>query len=230
MIGTGFKDVEGMNSSHRVALEALPPSRYGRPGYRLAKRVFDVCAAVLLLAILFPIFVVVAVAIAVGDGFPVIYRHRRVGRHGRPIHILKFRSMVKNAEEVLKADPELYAEFLKTFKLERDPRVTKIGDFLRRTSLDEIPQLLNVITGEMSMVGPRPVVPNELERYEDRQDVYLAMVPGCAGLWQCSGRSDTSYEERVRLDLEYYEHASFWTDVSILFRTAAAVVRKKGAH
>ncbi len=229
MIGTGFNDAERMHLSSAAA-GTLPPSRYGRPGYRWTKRIFDIVVALLLLVILFPLFVVVGLLIAAHDGFPVIYRHRRVGQHGRTIHILKFRSMVKNAEKVLEADPVLYAEFLKTFKLEHDPRVTKVGAFLRKTSLDEIPQLLNVLAGEMSLVGPRPVVLNELQRYEDREDVYLATFPGCAGLWQCSGRSDTTYQERIRLDLEYYENASFWNDVSILIRTAVAVVAKKGAH
>lgn len=229
MIGTGFNDSESMNPGHGVG-RGLPSSRYGSPGYRLAKRAFDFLAAILGLLILFPVFLVVALLIAAKDGFPVIYRHQRVGRNGKPIHILKFRSMVKNADEVLKADPVLYAEFLKTFKLENDPRITKVGAFIRRTSLDELPQLLNVVTGEMSLVGPRPVVPSELARYADRQDVYLAMVPGCAGLWQCSGRSDTTYAERVELDLEYYEKASFWADVSILFRTAVAILTRKGAH
>ena len=195
-----------------------------------SKRAFDIVAALAALIVLFPVFLVIWALIAIRDGFPVIYRHRRVGQHGDPIQILKFRSMVKNAEEVLKSDPALYAEFLKSFKLENDPRITKIGAFLRRTSLDELPQLFNVITGQMSLVGPRPIVPNELERYEDRQDVYLAMIPGCAGLWQCSGRSDTTYQERVQLDLEYYEHASFWGDISILIRTGVAIVRRKGAH
>lgn len=229
MIGTGFKEADGVTPS-QGALSTLPPSRYGRPGYMAAKRLFDVVASLLALVLLFPLFAIVGLIIAARDGFPVIYRHARVGRHGKPIHILKFRSMVKNAEEVLKADPVLHAEFLKSFKLENDPRVTKIGAFIRRTSLDELPQLLNVVVGEMSLVGPRPVVPNELERYEERQDVYLAMIPGCAGLWQCSGRSDTTYAERVQLDLEYYSNASFWTDVSILFRTASAILLRKGAH
>ncbi|RYG26552.1 sugar transferase [bacterium] len=207
----------------------LPRSRYGQPGYMLAKRCFDVVFAAVGLIVLFPVFLIVGLLIAAKDGFPVIYRHRRVGRNNEPIYVLKFRSMVKNADEVLKKDPELYAEFLKSFKLENDPRITKIGSFIRKTSLDELPQLLNVIAGDMSLVGPRPIVPDELERYGDRQDVYLAMIPGCAGLWQCSGRSETSYEERVQLDVDYYGSASFWTDLKILGSTMVAICRRDGA-
>jgi exopolysaccharide production protein ExoY len=208
----------------------LPQSRYGQPGYMLSKRCFDVLFASIGLLVLFPVFVIVGLLIAAKDGFPVIYRHRRVGRNNQPIYVLKFRSMVKNADEVLKKDPVLYAEFLKTFKLENDPRITKVGSFIRRTSLDELPQLINVIAGDMSLVGPRPIVPDELERYGDQQDVYLAMIPGCAGLWQCSGRSETSYEERVQLDMDYYRSASFWTDLRILGSTILAICRRDGAQ
>lgn len=230
MIGTGLQGTDSVTPRQEAVKKTLPPSRYGQPGYMLIKRTFDLLVAGVGIVVLFPVFLIVALLIAAKDGFPVIYRHRRVGRNGKPIHILKFRSMVKDADEVLKRDPALYAEFLKTFKLENDPRVTRVGAFLRRTSLDELPQLLNVVTGEMSLVGPRPIVPKELDRYEDRQEVYLAMIPGCAGLWQCSGRSDTTYEERVSLDLEYYQKASFWTDVSILFQTVRAILRREGAH
>jgi hypothetical protein len=144
--------------------------------------------------------------------------------------MLKFRSMVKNAEEVLKRDPVLYEEFKTNFKLKNDPRILPIGKFIRKTSLDELPQLINVLRGEMSIVGPRPIIEKELEMYRDKKDIYLSMKPGCAGLWQCSGRSETSYEERVALDEQYYVTASIRNDIKILVMTFLAILKKEGAQ
>ncbi len=204
--------------------------RYGSPTYMVPKRIMDITLSLVGLIVLFPFFAIVTLLIALKDGFPVVFRHERVGYKGRTIYIYKFRSMVKNADQVLKNNPALMEEFKKNFKLENDPRITKLGHFLRRTTMDELPQLINVIKGDMSLVGPRPIVPAELEKYGTHQDVYLSMIPGCAGLWQCNGRSDTSYEERIELDREYSIHASLRTDVSILFRTILSIFRKEGAR
>ena len=133
-------------------------------------------------------------------------------------------------EELLKADPESKAEWDETFKLKNDPRITKIGHFLRKTSLDELPQLFNVLKGEMSLVGPRPIITDELVRYNEQVDYYLLSKPGMTGLWQVSGRSDVDYETRVYLDAWYVKNWSMWNDIAILFKTIAVVVKKDGAY
>jgi exopolysaccharide production protein ExoY len=201
----------------------------GRSKSSLAKRVFDFTAAFLLLLAIWPLLLLVAIAILITDGRPVIFRHKRVGRHGKVIPVLKFRSMRKNAEEILKRDPELLRQFQENFKLDRDPRVTRIGHILRSTSIDELPQLWNVLVGQMSLVGPRPIVQDELARYGEHADVYLSLVPGCTGLWQCSGRSDTTYEERVQFDVQYAREASLGLDIMVTLKTIPAVLARRGA-
>ncbi|HDV2047428.1 TPA: sugar transferase, partial [Escherichia coli] len=154
---------------------------------------------------------------------PAIYGHERIGKGGKPFKCLKFRSMVINSKEVLEElllkDVNARKEWEETFKLKNDPRVTKIGAFLRRTSLDELPQLFNVLKGEMSLVGPRPIITAELERYNEEVDYYLLSKPGMTGLWQVSGRSDVDYETRVYLDAWYVKNWSMWNDIAILFKT-----------
>lgn len=204
--------------------------RYSRPGYQFAKRATDLALALGGLAVLLPVFMVTTAALLLSDGMPVIFRHRRVGRRGEVFHIYKFRTMLRNAEEILRSRPELMEEYKKYYKIQNDPRIHKVGHFMRKTSLDELPQLWNVVRGEMTLVGPRPIVEPELEKYGAFQNVYLAMKPGCAGLWQCSGRSDTTYEERVALDIEYCENASFWYDLSVMWKTFLSIVRMKGAQ
>ncbi len=215
--------VDGLPETH------LGSRRYHNPLFRATKRGLDIviCSAILLL--LLPIFILTALAIAITDGFPVIIRHKRVGQHGKEIQIFKFRTMVRDADLVLKQHPGLMAEYEKNFKLDYDPRITKMGRWLRQSSVDEFPQLLNVIRGEMSLVGPRPIVTAELEKYGADQDAYLAMKPGCAGLWQCSGRSRTTYDQRVALDAQYYQEASTWMDAQIICRTFISMIKRDGA-
>ncbi|HTQ09650.1 MAG TPA: sugar transferase, partial [Fimbriimonadaceae bacterium] len=191
-------------------------AQYARPHYQVGKRLFDITVATLALLVLSPIFIGVYLVILLTGGFPVVYKQTRVGRNGKHFQILKFRTMVRNAEQILRDRPELMEEYLRTYKIANDPRISGLGHFLRSSTLDELPQLINVIKGEMSLVGPRPVVPPELEKFGDDQGIYLYMKPGCAGLWQCSGRSDLSYEERVRLDLVYCKRASLRYDFMIL--------------
>ena len=201
---------------------------------RIVKRVFDVLFSTLLLVVLAPLFLIIAIAITRADPGKVTYAHRRVGRDGIPFDCLKFRTMVTDAEERLarwqQENPDLYEEYCRTFKLRDDPRVTGIGKWLRRTSLDELPQLWNVLMGHMSLVGPRPVVAQELEEhYGPAAQLYVRSRPGMTGLWQVSGRSDTSYERRVFLDKWYILNWSFWDDIVILIQTAWIVVTGKGA-
>jgi exopolysaccharide production protein ExoY len=191
------------------------------------KRAFDVILAVPLLIIFSPLFVVSSMLVAM-DGGPVIYGHKRVGHAGRTFPCYKFRTMIMDApdilDEYLALHPTAAVEWQQCQKLDTDPRITGIGQLLRRTSLDEVPQLLNVIRGEMSLVGPRPVTETELSRYGEHASSYMAARPGMTGLWQVSGRNRLSYAERVALDMEYLRTQSLWRDFVILFKTVKVLI------
>jgi Undecaprenyl-phosphate galactose phosphotransferase WbaP len=197
------------------------------------KRVFDIVASMSAIVVLSPVLIVIATLVKL-DGGPALYGHTRVGRHGKKFRCLKFRSMVVNSEQVLKdllaRDPEARAEWEREFKLKNDVRVTRIGRFLRRTSLDELPQFWNVLRGEMSFVGPRPIIDQELERYGEASKYYLMATPGITGLWQVSGRNDVDYATRVSLDVSYVENWTFRKDIGILFKTFFVVIRGTGAY
>lgn len=200
---------------------------------RILKRIFDLAGSITIIIALSPILLYISRKVK-KDGGPAIYGHERIGKDGKPFKCLKFRSMVINSKEVLENllanDAAAKKEWDATFKLKNDPRITKIGGFLRRTSLDELPQLFNVLKGEMSLVGPRPIITAELERYNDEVDYYLLSKPGMTGLWQVSGRSDVDYETRVYLDAWYVKNWSMWNDIAILFKTVAVVLKKDGAY
>lgn len=200
---------------------------------RILKRAFDIFGALAIIIVLSPLLLYISRKVK-KDGGPAIYGHERIGKGGVPFKCLKFRSMVINSKEVLTAllesDPESKKEWDETFKLKNDPRITKIGGVLRRTSLDELPQLFNVLKGEMSLVGPRPIITAELERYNEEVEYYLLSKPGMTGLWQVSGRSDVDYETRVYLDAWYVKNWSMWNDIAILFKTISVVLRKDGAY
>ena len=199
----------------------------------VAKRTLDVIGA-LVLGLVFAPLIVVIVFLMGRRGGSVIYRHRRVGRGGRIFCCLKFRTMVPNAEQVLRdlleSNAELRAEWARDHKLRNDPRVTRLGRFLRRTSLDELPQLLNVLRGEMSLVGPRPVVREELLRYGRNVAIYLAAKPGITGLWQVTGRNNTDYRRRVVLDTYYVRNQNLMLDLYILAKTTGVVLGGNGAY
>ncbi len=218
--------------SHEVALLRLRNNLRRWPA-RLTKRVFDLTVAGMLLCVLFPLLMWLALQIR-RDGGPVVFAHPRVGFNGRIFKCLKFRSMVVDADQrlaqLLSSQPALRAEWERDRKLKKDPRVSPVGDFLRRTSLDELPQLWNVIKGEMSLVGPRPVVIDELEKYGDDVDYYCMVRPGITGLWQVSGRNDIGYEKRVYLDTWYVKNWSLWYDIAIMFKTIRVVLRRDGAY
>lgn len=201
--------------------------------YFAAKRALDL-AGTLVLAIVFTPLMLFIVLLLRKDGGPVIYRHWRIGRSGRPFQCLKFRTMIPNADDVLRAlleqDAGLKGEWLRHHKLRCDPRVTRLGRFLRRTSLDELPQLWNVIRGEMSLVGPRPVVRQELLRYGRNIQAYLSARPGVTGLWQVQGRNDTDYRRRVVLDTYYVKRRSLLLDLYILLKTTRVVLGGRGAY
>lgn len=200
---------------------------------RIIKRAFDVIGSLGIIMALSPLLIYISRQVK-KDGGPAIYGHERVGKNGKSFKCLKFRSMVVNSKEVLddllSNDSDARREWDATYKLKNDPRITKIGKFLRRTSLDELPQLFNVLKGEMSLVGPRPIITAELERYNEEVDYYLLSKPGMTGLWQVSGRSDVDYDTRVYLDAWYVKNWSMWNDLAILFKTVGVVLKKDGAY
>lgn len=200
---------------------------------RFVKRIFDIIGSVSIILLLSPVLVLLGYLVS-KDGGNAIYGHERIGRDGSKFKCLKFRSMVVNSQEVLRHlldnDPEAKVEWDKDFKLKNDPRITKVGRFIRKTSLDELPQLFNVLKGEMSLVGPRPIIEKELERYAGDVDYYLMAKPGMTGLWQVSGRNDVDYDTRVYFDAWYVKNWSLWNDVAILFKTINVVLKRDGAY
>lgn len=218
--------------SHEVMLLRVS-NNLAKRSSRFLKRTFDVVIASLLLLFLAPVFAVICWLVS-RDGSSPIYGHERVGQDGKKFKCLKFRSMVMNSTEVLEkllaTSEEARIEWDKDFKLKNDPRVTQIGVLMRKTSLDELPQLWNVIRGEMSLVGPRPIIEAELERYAGDVDYYLMAKPGMTGLWQVSGRNDIDYDTRVYFDSWYVKNWALWTDIAILFKTAGVVLRRDGAY
>ncbi len=204
-----------------------------RRAARLGKSLCDVIAAAILLILLGPLLLILA-ALSRTDGGPAFYSQPRIGIGGRPFRCIKFRTMVVDAEirlaRLLAEDMELAAEWQSTRKLRNDPRITPIGRFLRKTSLDELPQLFNVLRGEMSLIGPRPIAESEMPLYGANIDHYLGAKPGLTGIWQVSGRSNTTYERRVELDAWYVRNWTLWNDVAILVRTIPAVLRRDGAQ
>jgi exopolysaccharide production protein ExoY len=204
-----------------------------RPVREALKRVFDLMGAALLGLAFLPFILAICIMLR-AEGGPIIFRHRRVGRDGKYFNCLKFRSMVPDADrvlrELLERQPELKAEWLRAHKLRNDPRITGLGRFLRRTSLDELPQLLNVVRGEMSLVGPRPVVSDELLRYGRCACIYLSARPGVTGLWQVTGRNNTDYRRRVVLDVYYVRRQNLLLDLYILAKTTHVVLGGSGAY
>jgi exopolysaccharide production protein ExoY len=201
-----------------------------KPVFDAVKRTLDVHIAVVALILAIPILLIVALAVRLSSPGPVLFRQTRIGMYGRAFTCLKFRTMVKNADSVLELDPDVAARFLTCYKLKQDFRVTRVGSILRKLSLDELPQLVNIIRGDMSLVGPRPVVPMELRTKFGPMAPYVVSVrPGLTGLWQVSGRSTTTYEERIRLDLSYVERRSPLLDTWIVVRTPIALLTMRGA-
>lgn len=226
----------GMEASHFFAHEVLlltVRNNLARHLPQFVKRCFDLVMSIAILVIGFPFLAAIALKV-LGTGRPIFYGHKRVGQEGKIFKCYKFRTMLPDSDKLL-ADllansAEARQEWERDFKLKNDPRITPIGHFLRKTSLDELPQIWNVLVGDMSLVGPRPVVTAELERYGNQVDYYLEAKPGVTGLWQISGRNDVTYETRVYLDAWYVKNWSLFNDIVILFRTVKVVFRKDGAY
>lgn len=199
----------------------------------IGKRVFDICVATIGLIFLSPVLLSLFVLVRIQDGGPALFAHSRVGKNGKIFRCYKFRSMVVDAQQkldtLLASDPAAADEWARDQKLRKDPRVTALGRFIRKSSLDELPQLLNILKGEMSVVGPRPIIQDELARYGDYDLDYLSVTPGVTGLWQVSGRNDVSYDERVQMDVAYARSWTVLGDVWITLKTFPAVLLSRGA-
>ena len=219
--------LQSLTANHDISTNNTPI------GKRI-KRSFDILVASVLLILSLPIFLIIVLILKCRERGPIIYAHSRVGYHGSQFMCLKFRTMVANSqavlEELLASDPVMRAEWEKNRKLKKDPRLTSTGRFLRKMSLDELPQLINVLRGEMSLVGPRPIVTSELSYYGHQITSYLAARPGITGLWQVSGRSDCGYEKRVMLDVTYVRTWHLSTDLYILLSTVLVLIQRKGSY
>jgi lipopolysaccharide/colanic/teichoic acid biosynthesis glycosyltransferase len=202
--------------------------------YRVLKRGIDIAAVLIASPLLLPLLLLIACAVRLSSPGPVFYSHRRIRQHGAFFSMWKFRTMCVNSAEILEdhlaRNPAARAEWVRSHKLRNDPRITPIGNFLRRYSLDELPQIWNVVTGQMTLVGPRPIVAAEIERYRDSFGTYCCVKPGLTGLWQVSGRSSLTYDERVALDRRYVQTWSLRSDLSILLRTLPCVMAQDGAY
>ncbi len=222
-----LKDIAGIvgfsSTNNRTKIQSLA-----------AKRAMDLAIIICTLPLTLPVSLIIAFLVKITSPGPILYGHKRVGQNHKTIKCWKFRSMYKNSDEmlekILKENPKMRREWEKDRKIENDPRVTPFGKFIRKTSLDELPQLINIFIGEMSFVGPRPVTEAELERYGKNVDYILSVTPGLSGMWQTSGRSDTAYEDRVMLDTYYIQNWSVWLDLWILIKTVWVVIKGKGAY
>lgn len=198
--------------------------------YSVTKKSMDLILSFIGLILLIPVFLILAILVKLDSKGPVFYAHTRKGKNRSDIKIYKFRTMYSNSDEIFESfSDEQKEEYYKNFKLDNDPRVTKVGDFLRRTSLDEIPQLINVLKGDLSLVGPRPIVEKEICKYGQYADKLFSVIPGITGYWQSHGRSDTSYDERIEMDMYYIDNRSILLDIKIMFKTVISVIKKEGA-
>ena len=199
-------------------------------GYLIIKRIFDIVSSIIAIIVFSPILLLISLLIIKDGGGQVFFGHKRIGKNGKEIKVYKFRSMVINADEVFNNfTEEQKKEYYTNFKLENDPRITKIGSFLRKTSLDELPQLFNILKGDMSVIGPRPIVKKEIEKYGEYATKLFTVTPGLTGYWQANGRSHTSYEERIKMDMYYIDNASIGLDLKILLKTVFSVLKEEGA-
>ena len=221
-----------MSDERTAELNLLaPPVRAARiNGDQTLKAVMDLSLTAIGLALISPLLLILAVIVKLDSPGPALYRRRVMGRGGAQFDAFKFRTMLVNGDEILSAHPELRAEWEREQKLKDDPRVTRCGQWMRKLSLDELPQLFNVLGGQMSLVGPRMIAPVELARYGDDATELLTVKPGITGLWQVSGRSDLGYADRARLDMEYVRTRSLWLDLKLLLLTLPTVLMKKGAY
>ncbi len=190
----------------------------------------DIVLSILALVVLSPVFLLISVMIKLDAKGKVIFKHKRIGKNGKEIYIYKFRTMVENAEDMIQNfTEEQKKEFQENYKLADDPRITKVGKLLRKTSLDELPQLINILKGDLSIIGPRPIVREELKKYGERQEEFLSIIPGLTGYWAANGRSCVDYVQRMEMEMYYVRNVSFKLDVKIFFQTVKSVATRRGA-
>lgn len=223
------KEIEKMN---------IDKTEINKKTYKIVKRIIDIIGALVGCFVLLPLTFCIWIANLIAkDNGPVFYAHKRIGKNGTEFKMYKFRTMCMNAHEMVKDEEsmkkyfseEQIEEWKENFKIEDDPRITKVGKFLRRTSLDEVPQVFNILKGELSIIGPRPIIDEELEKYENNKDKFLSVKPGLTGYWAANGRSDTAYEERMQMELYYVDNISFKLDLQIFFKTIVSVLKREGA-
>lgn len=220
----------GIVVSSKIKDKTMQNTKNRKIFYRALKRITDIILSIIALILLSPVFLIIAVIIRIDSKGPIFFKHKRVGKNGKPIYIYKFRTMYDHAEDMIKNfNEEQMREFKESYKLQNDPRITKIGEALRKTSLDELPQILNILKGELSIIGPRPVIDEELEKYGDNKEKFLSITPGLTGYWQANGRSSTTYEERMEMELYYIDNYSLTLDIAIFFKTIISVLKKEGA-
>lgn len=214
--------------------EVLPAENFKTKIYHFVKRSFDIAASLIALIVFSPLMLVLAILVYMDDPGKVFYGHLRIGKNGKPFKMWKFRSMYMNADKMIdQLTPEQKRQYYTEYKIDHDPRITKIGNFLRKTSLDELPQLFNVLCDDMSLVGPRPLIESEIQTYyEDMHDRLLSVKPGVTGYWQAYARNNATYQsgERQKMEMYYVYNASFWLDIKILFKTVGSVLKKQGAQ
>ena len=215
--------IEGCCMTENIDIELNQKEVNGQYGYRILKRSFDIIASVIGLVVLSPVFLAVAIAIKCDDGGPVFYDQIRIGKNGKKFKMYKFRSMRVNAEDEIEKLQEHSEVDGAMFKMKNDPRVTRVGKFIRKTSIDEFPQLSNVLLGQMSIVGPRPPLPREVADYTQYDKQRLYVKPGCTGLWQVTARNSVGFQEMVNIDLDYIQRRSIWLDLKIMFKTVKVI-------
>ena len=198
--------------------------------YINVKRIFDLVISTIGLIVLSPIFLILAIIVKLDSKGPVFFAHTRYGKNGKKFKMYKFRTMYENAQDMINDfTPEQMKEWKENFKLQDDPRITKVGKFLRKTSLDELPQIVNIMKGDLSIIGPRLVIEEELKKYGENKEKFLSVTPGLTGYWQANGRSSTTYEQRMEMELYYIDHISPKLDFKIFFKTIESVIKKEGA-
>lgn len=219
------------SNSKTATVARLPQTQQNaQQANRRLKAMLDFAIVLPTLMLIWPLFVILAIAVKLDSPGPIIHRRRVLGRDGRIFDAFKFRTMYVNGDEILARHPKLKAELQQNYKLKCDPRITRVGSFLRKFSLDELPQLFNVLAQDMSVIGPRIIAPDEIAKYGQWGQTLLTVMPGLTGLWQVSGRSNTSYDERVNLDMQYIDNWSIFMDIKILLKTIPAVMKGDGAY
>lgn len=224
------KIISGINKTNLVLETTKRRTESKKEIYKIVKRGMDIFIASISLVLLLPLFLIITIAIKLDSKGKVIFKHKRIGKDGKEIYIYKFRTMVENAQDLIKSfTPEQKKEFRENFKLENDPRITKVGNFLRKNSLDELPQLINILKGDLALIGPRPVINDELEKYSTNKSKFLSVTPGLTGYWAANGRSNTTYEQRMTMELYYVDNISLKLDAEIFAKTVVSVLKREGA-